>query len=414
MAKDKVLVVDDNKINRAMLNQILQANYSVVEADNGKTALDILYSDNDVAAVLLDIKMPVMNGYEFLKVVRAVPAFANLPVFAVTDGEDESSESEAFKCGETAYFDKIYKPSIILDRLREAISALKLLRDAQTDSLTGLMDRDSVRGLIAAYVKHMEGTSEKAALVILSVENMSAVTEHYAKNADVLTLLSQIVQKECKPDTILGRLSVFEFIFLFKQLQKPSLVEDTVKKCIAHFKGTSASGGGFVPSIAVGVCPFSGDDTDIGALYKHADKALKQARDKGENEYVIYQGEDGPAGSKAEKEALRVLDEIGSYVFVCDAKTDEILFQNSRVRALIDESDESRPCVCKMLGLSRDDCAFCGRVSFKSEEFAKGRVRSEDGRHSYFYRFKIINWYGNLAKLAIITEEKLISTEELI
>ncbi|NLC78575.1 MAG: response regulator [Ruminococcaceae bacterium] len=80
-------MVDDNRINRAVLGKILGKTYTVVEAENGKVALDILFTDDAICAVLLDIKMPVMDGYDFLRYIRVIPSFADLPIFAVTDGE---------------------------------------------------------------------------------------------------------------------------------------------------------------------------------------------------------------------------------------------------------------------------------------------------------------------------------------
>lgn len=69
--KRKVLVVDDNEINRCVLKGILEQDYQIIEAANGREALDILLSDHlSISAVLLDIVMPVMDGYAFLKSVR--------------------------------------------------------------------------------------------------------------------------------------------------------------------------------------------------------------------------------------------------------------------------------------------------------------------------------------------------------
>ena len=64
-----VLVVDDQKMNRLILRNLLEEEYDVVEASDGREALDILTSGADVGAVLLDIIMPVMDGYEFLRAV---------------------------------------------------------------------------------------------------------------------------------------------------------------------------------------------------------------------------------------------------------------------------------------------------------------------------------------------------------
>ena len=67
MRKKQILVVEDNLLNREMLVEILSDEYEVLEAENGKAALDILqHSENEIALILLDVQMPVMDGYAFL------------------------------------------------------------------------------------------------------------------------------------------------------------------------------------------------------------------------------------------------------------------------------------------------------------------------------------------------------------
>ena len=64
--KKQILIVEDNKINQEMLRVILEEQYSVIEAENGQKALTLLWKyKNDIALILLDVTMPVMDGYTF-------------------------------------------------------------------------------------------------------------------------------------------------------------------------------------------------------------------------------------------------------------------------------------------------------------------------------------------------------------
>lgn len=66
MTQKQILIVEDNELNRAMLSEILSDSYKVLEAENGKDALDILEQNrDDIHLILLDIMMPVMDGYTF-------------------------------------------------------------------------------------------------------------------------------------------------------------------------------------------------------------------------------------------------------------------------------------------------------------------------------------------------------------
>lgn len=72
ISRKMILVVEDNALNRALLCQILAAEYDVLEAENGQAALDLLKQYGEgVSLILLDIVMPVMDGYTFLSVVKA-------------------------------------------------------------------------------------------------------------------------------------------------------------------------------------------------------------------------------------------------------------------------------------------------------------------------------------------------------
>ena len=71
VAQKKILVVEDNELNRAMLVEILSDQYTTLEAGNGKEALEILRKTMGyISLILLDVVMPVMDGYAFLDIVR--------------------------------------------------------------------------------------------------------------------------------------------------------------------------------------------------------------------------------------------------------------------------------------------------------------------------------------------------------
>ena len=80
----QILIVEDNELNRAILREILAADYQVLEAGNGQEALDILQQRRDsVALILLDVMMPVMDGYAFLDRIKADPELSLIPVIVM-------------------------------------------------------------------------------------------------------------------------------------------------------------------------------------------------------------------------------------------------------------------------------------------------------------------------------------------
>ena len=79
--KKQILVVEDSLINRELLAEILSEQYAVLQAENGREALDILEQNRSgIALILLDIVMPVMDGYTFLNIVRKDAELSLIPV----------------------------------------------------------------------------------------------------------------------------------------------------------------------------------------------------------------------------------------------------------------------------------------------------------------------------------------------
>ena len=96
-AKRKVLVVEDEWINREILGNMLSEEYDVAYAENGQQAISLLQEDADsFSLILLDLMMPVMGGEEVLKICRSDTALTGIPVIVMT--QDEDAEVSYFIC----------------------------------------------------------------------------------------------------------------------------------------------------------------------------------------------------------------------------------------------------------------------------------------------------------------------------
>ena len=98
--KLKILAVDDDFINLKLISSMLKKNPNVeliIEATNGLDAINLLKSQSDVDLILLDIKMPVMDGIEFLTNLQPMRQFKDIPVIVLTT--DETRKNEAFDKG---------------------------------------------------------------------------------------------------------------------------------------------------------------------------------------------------------------------------------------------------------------------------------------------------------------------------
>ena len=123
--KIKILAVDDDFINLKLIHSMLKKNElvsKVVEAKNGLEALDILKSQPDIQLVLLDIKMPVMDGIEFLNNLSSMPAINKIPVIVLTT--DETRKHEAFDAGAFDFLVKPIRDADLRDKISKVIEVI--------------------------------------------------------------------------------------------------------------------------------------------------------------------------------------------------------------------------------------------------------------------------------------------------
>lgn len=143
--KRTVLVIDDEATNREILGAILESEYKVVYANNGKEALEKIRTyGNLLSLVLLDLLMPEVSGFDVLKTMKNEGLLAELPVIVLTS--EKSAEIESLKQGAADFLTKPYDlPEVILARVRHSIELFensKIIRATEFDKLTGLYTPD--------------------------------------------------------------------------------------------------------------------------------------------------------------------------------------------------------------------------------------------------------------------------------
>jgi CheY-like chemotaxis protein len=117
----KVLIVEDNPINALVLKTMIGKwkNAQTVVATNGKEALNVLNSEN-IDIVIMDLQMPVMDGYECTRAIRNGEAGyenSNIPIIALTADVLESTKLKVFEIGMDAYFTKPFDQKILYEKV---------------------------------------------------------------------------------------------------------------------------------------------------------------------------------------------------------------------------------------------------------------------------------------------------------
>ena len=218
VSNKKILVVEDNALNREMLVEILSDSYSVLEAENGQEALELLEAHGeDVALILLDVMMPVMDGFTFLDRIRDDSRLSLIPVIVTTQNDRERDEIAALSHGATDFVPKPYRPQVILHRVASIIKLREtaaMVNQFRYDRLTGLYSREF---FYSRAQEILEANPNREYIILCSnVENFKLFNDHYGVSAGnrLLQELARYGRKRLGGEALLGRATADRFLAL--------------------------------------------------------------------------------------------------------------------------------------------------------------------------------------------------------
>lgn len=121
--RKKLLVVDDVQLNRLILTELFSDDYDVVEADNGEAALGLIEQHGcDIALVLLDIVMPVLDGFGVLQRMNEAGLIQTIPVILITGENDDEKALKGYALGVSDLINKPFNPEIVERRVKNVVS----------------------------------------------------------------------------------------------------------------------------------------------------------------------------------------------------------------------------------------------------------------------------------------------------
>ena len=171
-----VLIVDDYEINRDALGAILEDDYDIIYAENGKEALEQIDAHlSDLSIVMLDLIMPVMSGFEVLEVMRKDEQLSKLPVIVLTAEKD--AELAALQMGAADFITKPFDQTEVIQarvsRIIELSEGRQLIQTAEHDRLTGLYTRNFFIEYANRLYKYH--TEMHFAAIVLNIEQFHTV-----------------------------------------------------------------------------------------------------------------------------------------------------------------------------------------------------------------------------------------------
>ena len=215
MQKSNVLIVDDAPINRELLAYILQDRYQVFQAENGKQAIEMIESQERIyRLVLLDIQMPVLDGFGFLDYMKKKDLLHNLPVIVISGDSSDASILHAYKLGAVDFFSKPFSPEIVLNRVHNILS---LYEHDYKDDLTGGYNRTGFIRMAENVLYNAKKKSDYA-LMFFDIKNFKATNELFGIGGgdNILRDFYQRIGKVWNP-SVSARLDTDHFVCLLPQ-----------------------------------------------------------------------------------------------------------------------------------------------------------------------------------------------------
>jgi putative two-component system response regulator len=206
--KPQILLVDDSEMNRLILAEILQGDYRILEAKDGRECMDALQAEaGNLALVLLDINMPVMDGFEVLKAMNANHTIEDIPVIMISSDDSDAAIRRSYELGASDYVNRPFDARIVYRRvtntiklyakqrrLVQMVSDQIRARENNTDMLVGVLSHivEFRNGESGAHVRHIRIITELLLHRLLEISSQYPITAEQQDNIPLASALHDI------------------------------------------------------------------------------------------------------------------------------------------------------------------------------------------------------------------------------
>ncbi|WP_066355089.1 GGDEF domain-containing response regulator [Aliarcobacter skirrowii] len=296
-----ILIVDDMSTNLMMLSDILKDDYNIKISKTGEKAIE-LCKNLDIDLVLLDIEMPLMNGYEVCKNLKNYEKTKNIPIIFVSAKNSEEDEEYGLNLGAIDYISKPFSKVIIKARVKNQIKLKQktelLEKLSNYDGLTNIKNRRYFDDRLTQVYKDSKIKNTNLALIMIDIDFFKPYNDNYGhgKGDEALKIVAKTLENSIlntldRPNDLVARYGGEEFVVLFSNIDLKELEEisNRVVKAIRdenieHKFSKVAS----YLTISLGAVLYkSSNDLSIASIMKSADEALYEVKQKSRDNFLI-------------------------------------------------------------------------------------------------------------------------------
>lgn len=283
----KVLIVEDEFVNQQILGQIISSEYQPIYANNGQEALDILHENpQEISLVLLDLNMPVMDGFELMRIMNEEEILKRIPIIVLTS--EKSAEIQSLQLGAQDFITKPYDmPEIILARVKRSIllaEETEIILRTEKDSLTGLTTKKYFFEYINRYDQHNPNAKMDAIVVnVKKFRTINALLGHRFGDRLLISIGNSLRKLMENYEGIVSRVDADTFYLYITSLDN---FEEVISKALeeaankVHKEGKVA--------FRVGVNRVVDHELSVEKRFDDALRALRLNKDNLETTIVVY------------------------------------------------------------------------------------------------------------------------------
>lgn len=294
--KPRIVVADDSLVMRAVVRRCLDDHgYDVIEAEDGAAALEACQASNPTVA-LLDIEMPIMNGYQVLAAMKADADLADIPVVFLTGRTDTTDIVEGLRLGAHDYLKKPFEPAELIARV-SAAARLRALQDelrqrnaeldalGRIDALTGLSNRRHGQESLDRRVSIARRHGITLSVLMIDVDHFKQVndTEGHLVGDVVLRIVAARLRTALDAQHQLVRWGGEEFVALAAGLDDAAVADLAERLRTVICEAPFAVDESRSLSITVSLGCVSGRVDALSDVLQAADEALYEAKRNGRN-----------------------------------------------------------------------------------------------------------------------------------
>lgn len=217
---NKILIVDDSDMNRALLTDMLDGQYEILEAENGVAALELLNShEKEISLVLLDIVMPQMDGFEVLAMMNKYHWIEEIPVIIISSENSHSVVEHAYELGASDYISRPFDQVIVRRRVINTIMLYSKQKQLISMVADQMYEREKSNTLMVSILSHIvEFRNGESGLHVLHIGTMTEL------------LLKRLCEKTKNYDLDPAKISMISKAASFHDIGKISISESILNK----------------------------------------------------------------------------------------------------------------------------------------------------------------------------------------